>query len=117
MSSTRIYVPRDSAALAVGADEVAAALQIVARPGDDGALLQIAQQTREAKETGKPAPKARPRLAPGTRLIRDWHGRTHTIDVLDGGFRYEEATYKSLSEIARLITGARWSGPRFFGVE
>ena len=55
-------------------------------------------------------------LAPGARLVRDWHGRTHIVDVIDGGFRYDGRDYKSLSRIAREITGARWSGPRFFGL-
>jgi hypothetical protein len=87
------------------------------KPSTRRKLLQIAQQHRASKESGQPVPKKRARLAPGTRLIRDWHGRTHTVDVLDGGFRYDDRTYKSLSEIARLITGAHWSGPRFFGLE
>ena len=53
---------------------------------------------------------------PGTRLIRDWHGKTHTVDVTEDGLLYGGTTYRSLSEIARLITGTRWSGPRFFGL-
>tara|TARA_R110000787_G_scaffold221414_1_gene330101 strand:- start:53 stop:478 length:426 start_codon:yes stop_codon:yes gene_type:complete len=55
-------------------------------------------------------------LTPGTRLIREWNGRTITVEVLDGGFLWEERTYRSLSEIAREVTGAHWSGPRFFGL-
>ena len=58
---------------------------------------------------------AAPAPAPGSRLIREWRGRTHTVDVLDSGFRCDGKQYRSLSEIARAITGARWSGPRFFG--
>ncbi len=54
-------------------------------------------------------------LAPGTRLIREWHGQTYTVSVTENGFRYEGRIYTSLSEIARAITGVRWSGPRFFG--
>ena len=53
-------------------------------------------------------------LRPGSRLVREWHGRTHTVVVTAGGFEYAGANYRSLSQIARLITGARWSGPRFF---
>ena len=48
--------------------------------------------------------------------MREWRGRTHTVEVLDQGFLYESVTYKSLSEVARRITGAHWSGPRFFGL-
>ena len=55
-------------------------------------------------------------LAPGTRLIREWNGKSYTVDVLDTGFRHDGETYKSLSAVARKITGARWSGPRFFGL-
>ena len=55
-------------------------------------------------------------LSPGTRLVREWHGVAHTIEVLEKGFLYESKTYRSLSRIAHVITGARWSGPRFFGL-
>jgi hypothetical protein len=55
-------------------------------------------------------------LSPGTRLVREWHGRFHTVDVLTTGFRYDGQLYRSLSEIARTITGARWSGWRFFRI-
>ena len=60
--------------------------------------------------------KARTALAPGSRLVREWQGRPHTIEVLEDGFLYVGRRYRSLSEIARAITGARWSGPRFFGL-
>ena len=56
------------------------------------------------------------RLSAGARLVREWRGRTHVVEVLDQGFFYEGMTYKSLSEVARRITGAHWSGPRFFGL-
>lgn len=60
----------------------------------------------------------RPRieLTPGTRLIRDWNGRTISVDVLEEGFAFEGKIWRSLSEIARHVTGAHWSGPRFFGL-
>lgn len=53
---------------------------------------------------------------PGSRLVREWHGRTYTVEVLDKGFLCDQQHYRSLSEVARAITGARWSGPRFFGL-
>ena len=62
-----------------------------------------------------PAPPT-PRLKPGCRLIREWHGVTHSVIVLDHGFDYRGTRYASLSQIARIITGARWSGPLFFGL-
>jgi hypothetical protein len=56
-------------------------------------------------------------IKPGTRLIRQWDGQTHQVTVAEGGFEYKGTRYRSLSEIARLITGTRWSGPLFFGLK
>lgn len=58
-------------------------------------------------------------LAEGTTLVRTWRGHHHEVTVLEDGkrFRYRETEFASLSEIAREITGARWSGPRFFGLK
>jgi len=55
-------------------------------------------------------------LTPGTRLVREWHGRSHTVEVAENGFLYAGRRYRSLSEVAAAITGARWSGRRFFGL-
>ena len=57
-----------------------------------------------------------PNLQPGTRLVREWNGHTYVVDVVDGGFLWKGNRHRSFSAIARAITGARWSGPRFFGV-
>jgi DUF2924 family protein len=71
----------------------------------------------EARDSGAEiAKKTAQRVRPGTRLIREWNGRTHTVMVEDDGFSYAGRTYRSLSVVARAITGARWSGPRFFGL-
>ncbi len=56
------------------------------------------------------------RLKPGSHLIREWRGEVHRVTVLDDGFDYRGTRYASLSQIARAITGARWSGPLFFGL-
>lgn len=56
-------------------------------------------------------------LARGSRLIREWNGQLCEVEVVDQGYLWEGRTYRSLSAIARAITGARWSGPRFFGLE
>ena len=53
---------------------------------------------------------------PGTRLARDYAGKRHEVVMLEDGVLYEGETYGSLSEVARLITGQRWNGPRFFGL-
>jgi len=55
-------------------------------------------------------------LLPGARLVREWHGRTYTVEVTDDGFKCDHEHYASLSQVAGAITGARWSGPRFFGL-
>jgi hypothetical protein len=56
------------------------------------------------------------RIKVGAALVRRWKGNSHRVTVLSYGFDYEGKTYTSLSEIARLITGTRWNGPRFFGL-
>jgi hypothetical protein len=56
------------------------------------------------------------RIKPGTRLIREWQGESHHVTVSERGFEYQGRVYASLSEIARHITGTRWSGPLFFGL-
>ena len=57
-----------------------------------------------------------PRLRPGTRLVRAWQGRTYNVLVTEHGFVMDDREYPSLSRIAEAITGAHWSGPRFFGI-
>jgi hypothetical protein len=55
-------------------------------------------------------------LKPGARLAREWGGHMHTVVALENGFDYDGERYPSLTRIATLITGAHWSGPRFFGI-
>ena len=57
-----------------------------------------------------------PRLKPGGRLLREWSGITHVVDVVECGFVWRGERHRSLSAIAQAITGAHWSGPRFFGI-
>jgi hypothetical protein len=68
----------------------------------------------EASEAQKPAPPIS--LKAGTRLVREWHGVTHTVLVHADGFEWNGRRYRSLTIVAREITGAHWSGPRFFGL-
>jgi DUF2924 family protein len=77
-------------------------------------LIDMAR--RRATATEKPERKPRVALSPGTRLVRDWHGRTCTVEVTEQGFLYAGQRYGSLSAVAGTITGARWSGRRFFGL-
>jgi Protein of unknown function (DUF2924) len=59
----------------------------------------------------------RPSIKSGTRLVRQWKEQVHVVEVEPEGYEYRGARYENLSEIARLITGTRWSGPLFFGLK
>ncbi len=83
------------------------------RPATDRRLRMIANGTAVGDHGGR---KASPTLQPGARLIRDWNGVSHVVEVIEGGFIWNGGRHRSLSAIARAITGARWSGPRFFGL-
>ena len=65
---------------------------------------------------GDSAPTPSRSIVPGTRLIREWNGKTYEVEVVEGGFVWQGKTWRSLSRIAREITGSNWSGPRFFGL-
>ena len=64
-----------------------------------------------------PLPDPEIRLKPGSRLLREWNGKLHTVMVDEDGFNFNGCRFASLSQVAREITGARWSGPRFFGLK
>lgn len=66
--------------------------------------------------TSAPTPARRGPILPGTRFVREWNGKTIAVTATEGGFEWGNDTYRSLSEIARKVTGAHWSGPRFFGL-
>jgi hypothetical protein len=68
----------------------------------------------EAKDGGRQSPAIR--LKPGAKLVREWGGESHVVLVTDDGFEWQGRSYRSLSVLAREITGTRWSGPRFFGL-
>ncbi len=69
------------------------------------------------KQGSKPKVSAtRDDLKPGTVLMREWNGRHYEVRVTKEGFLFNHKTWKSLSQIAREITGARWNGPAFFGL-
>jgi hypothetical protein len=78
------------------------------------AVSQLETSGAPATRPGQTRRAGSGRLKPGTVLVRGWRGRTHTLVVREGGFEYRGRLYRSLSLIAREITGAHWSGPRFF---
>ena len=92
-------------------------------------MLKLATYELQARAEGGLAPALRRRLAdlaagravarntaPGSQLIREWNGEQHVVEVEEGGYRWKGELYSSLSSIAQAITGAKWSGPRFFGL-
>jgi hypothetical protein len=75
-------------------------------------LRQLATAPKEGERKGPPPRK----LTVGTRLFRDWHGVGHTVTVLDNGFEYDGKHWRSLTAIAKTISGSHCSGPGFFGL-
>lgn len=83
------------------------------KPATVKRLKQIAADMEKGTETPQ---KPTASLREGVRLLREWNGETHIVEVVPDGFAWRGNTYKSLSVIARAITGANWSGPKFFGL-
>lgn len=75
-----------------------------------GRLSRASASELHAGRAGRPVIKS------GTRFVRSWNGRTVSVEAQNGGFVFEARVYPSLSAIAREVTGAHWSGPRFFGL-
>ena len=70
---------------------------------------------RQLRSTATPRPVDR-RVRSGARITREWQGQRYEVEVVEGGFLHAGSRYKSLSEVAKAITGTRWNGPRFFGL-
>src|ERR1019366_1727367 len=77
---------------------------------------KLQTMAKALRTTGRVGPTPSLSLKPGARLVREWRGRTHTVTVTEDGFEYAGENYPSLTKIAKKITGAHWSGPRFFGL-
>lgn len=84
------------------------------RAASRGRLCQLA---RAFENNSDASVSSIPSIRPGTRLVRQWGAQVHLVNVEANGYEYQGARYQSLSEIARLITGSRWSGPLFFGIK
>ena len=97
---------------------IAHRMQVVAlgalKPSVRRYLLQAANNTAPSRPSPS-YPSLRPKA--GTVLVRDWGGVTHQAKMLEDGILFRSKRYKSLSEVARVITGSRWSGPLFFGLK
>jgi hypothetical protein len=81
------------------------------KPSVERRLREIAQAGSSGHAEGSFRPPK-----PGTRFVREWQGKLHEVSCLPDGYEYNNRTFTSLSEIAREITGTRWSGPAFFGL-
>lgn len=85
-------------------------VQVEALGGLDRRMIR---QIIAAAKSGK-GPRAK--VQTGVRIAREWQGRLHEVEAVEGGFIHLGKRYRSLSAIARAITGTRWNGPRFFGL-
>jgi hypothetical protein len=83
------------------------------KPATRRALTKVAEDASARRPVRVPPERI---LKPGTVLLRDWHGVQHQVTVLESAVMFQKKQYKSLSEVARKITGTRWSGPLFFGL-
>jgi len=84
---------------------------------DTGLRRRLEKLAKELATTGQVVADSRPDMKVGARLMREWQGETHVVAVTDDGFVWRGTRYRSLSQIARTITGTRWSGPAFFGLD
>jgi len=93
-------------------------VQAQVRGGLDGATERKLRDIASTLERdGTYRPKRQRSLSPGVVVTREWKGVVHKVSIVAGGFEYRGQLFKSRSEIARAITGTRWSEPRFFGLE
>ena len=76
----------------------------------------VRRALKSAMPNGAGQGKASPIPSPGAHLVREWNGRTYRVEVTGSGYVLDGQAYRSLSAVARRITGANWSGPRFFGL-
>jgi hypothetical protein len=79
-------------------------------------MIELAPSKQAAVPLTQAFERRKRDLSAGTVLTREWAGQHHRVMVLDGGFAWQGRTYRSLSEIAKAITGTKWNGPRFFGL-
>jgi len=93
------------------AREIAWYMQEQALGGPDAATLKVLDSLARGEK-----PESKRLLKTGTVLVREYRGERHTVTVVPGGFLWRDTTYRSLSTVARAITGTAWNGPRFFGL-
>ena len=83
----------------------------------DVATMRVLSRIAGSDARGDPSAPVPQQVRPGTMLVREWHGVNHRVLALDEGFAWNGGTFKSLSQVARAITGTRWNGLIFFGIK
>ena len=106
----RCYAHQSESAPALRSNEVFGSHRL--KPGTRRRLARAAEDLAAGKAPSVP----KSAIKPGTRLLREWQGVMHEVIVLEDGVQYRGRTWRSLSAVAREITGTRWSGPLFFGL-
>lgn len=91
-------------------------LQAKALGGLEPAVIRRLSRFASFVDSKRSSRKSSTPLSPGGRLVREWNGRVHTVEVSPDGYVWNGRTYRSLSSVASAITGSKWSGPRFFGL-
>jgi Protein of unknown function (DUF2924) len=86
------------------------------KPAYQARLDAMIEGTEKPNGRSGRRPRHEVNLLEGTKLIREWQGVAHEVTVIDGGFEHQGRRYRSLSAVARAITGTQWSGPLFFGL-
>jgi hypothetical protein len=88
------------------------------KPVYQARLDAMIEGTEKPNGSGRPGrrPRQEVNLLEGTKLVREWRGVTHEVTVIEGGYEHQGKRYRSLSAVARAITGTQWSGPLFFGL-
>ena len=106
-----------AAPVGLSAMRIERAIRYAEQVANDPSLVQLDRQVnRRLKQLAQQTTPQAPKLLAGTRVLREWGGITHEVTVTEQGYLYRGNTYRSLSVIAKLITGAHWSGPKFFGI-
>lgn len=83
------------------------------KPSTRRFLAKAAEETNAGQSISAPSPA----IKSGTRVIREWHGHSYEVTIMDSGVLFKGKSYRSLSEVAYIITGVKWSGPLFFGLK
>jgi hypothetical protein len=86
------------------------------KPASQARLEAMIEGTEKPNGRSGRRPRHEVNLLEGTKLLREWRGVTHEVTVIDGGYEHQGRRYRSLSAVARSITGTQWSGPLFFGL-